>query len=234
MYILSTLINIDQQWYHVTDIYCKWQSSIYHPQLVTEVCRSGKANVGSWWWVVAQEDLNWRWPCMHGSPRKGYRESVARFVSMINMYQNVIVWLMFAGLKWLTQHGNSAGIWNSAGRWFVIVLFLLPFLRRLYPAVVREVFSEWRVEYSGRTNVFIDQPVGSLCKCLWILGSYQFHISKNCKTCLDTDMAKTAKIEKACHVEIQILVRTAKAESILVGFIVSRVSIHVNADRSNF
>ena len=56
------------------------------------------------------------------------------------------------------------------------------------------------------------------------------HISKNCKTCLDTDMAKTAKIEKACHVEIQILVRTAKAESILVGCI---VSIHVNADRSN-
>ena len=46
-------------------------------------------------------------------------------------------------------------------------------------------------------------------------------------------MAKTAKIEKAYHVEIQILVRTAKAESILVGFIVSRVSIHVNADRSN-
>jgi hypothetical protein len=44
------------------------------------------------------------------------------------------------------------------------------------------------------------------------------NISKNRKTCLDTDMAKTAKIEKACHVDIQILVRIAKAESILVGY----------------
>ena len=46
----------------------------------------------------------------------------------------------------------------------------------------------------------------------------QKNISKNRKTCLDTDMAKTAKIEKACHVDIQILVRIAKAESILVGY----------------
>jgi hypothetical protein len=138
---------------------------------------------------------------------------VARFLNVPNMCQNVILWLMFVGLKW-TQHGNSAGIWNSAGRWFVST----PALPSGWS--VREVFSEWRVEYSGYTMCLLtDQSV--VCVNVNVCEFWEArkkNISKNRKTCLDTDMAKTAKIEKACHVDIQILVRIAKAESILVGY----------------